>query len=187
MRFFINQKIREPCAIGMYYEHKLKQWIVYKVKRNGKLHIRYRGRSEARAANIMWNKIRLEYAKITGNISMGFDGWLHYHLIPDWMLMGIAVIVSIVVIWGVARIGKPQNGYYYPKSAIQTTAYYYTDPNWYYWNNGTWMVLMTSPGNANWWSALDYSSTQVINTIPSFDINDVIYPQSYQQNWNSNW
>ena len=59
MRFFIGINNTEPKCFGI-YQDEAGYWVVYKNKANGQKAVRYRGRSEAEASQIIWDKIEDE-------------------------------------------------------------------------------------------------------------------------------
>ncbi len=62
MRFFVGVNNTEPKCFGIYQDDG-GYWIVYKNKANGERAVRYRGRSEAEASQIIWDKIEEEIKK----------------------------------------------------------------------------------------------------------------------------
>ncbi len=55
-RFYIGKDVREPRAIGIYFDGR--DYIVYKNKANGERAIRYRGTDEAYAVNEVYLKLK---------------------------------------------------------------------------------------------------------------------------------
>ncbi len=62
MRFFIGVNNTEPKCFGI-YQDDAGYWVVYKNKANGERAVRYRGRDEAEASQIIWDKIEEEIKK----------------------------------------------------------------------------------------------------------------------------
>ena len=60
MRFFINEDRKEPRCFGIYFDHSINRWIVYKNKADGSRAIRIQTCDEAAAAQEIWLKILSE-------------------------------------------------------------------------------------------------------------------------------
>lgn len=74
MRFFIGVNNTEPKCFGI-YQDDAGYWVVYKNKANGEKAIRYRGRDEAEACQIIWDKIEDEIRQRKKDA----DWWQHQH------------------------------------------------------------------------------------------------------------
>ncbi len=180
MHFYVGEDSKSPKCFGIYKDAQ-GNTVVYKNKSDGSRSVRYRGKDEAEAAQIFWDKLEDEIRIRQKNR----DWWRHQEDLAasdeygreyqkeirrrknrektakaaktlPIALAGTAA-VALLAIGGYRLIqnynyNHPDNGYYTHDSEV----YYYQSPNWYMWDTDTWDVY--DDVSADEWHDWDYSS-----------------------------
>ena len=164
MRFFIGVNNTEPKCFGI-FQDEAGYWVVYKNKANGERAVRYRGRNEAEACQIIWDKIE-EEIKIRKKDA---DWWQHQQdlandpvyaeeydkelerrvLKPNYGTKKPAkkkhsvrnALLTSMAVAGIVTLmysGIRHIAANHPHTGYYSdgnTLYYYQSPSWYYWND----------------------------------------------------
>ncbi|HCK89216.1 MAG TPA: hypothetical protein DHW39_10530 [Erysipelotrichaceae bacterium] len=181
MRFFPGEDRHDAKCFGIYQDDS-GDFIVYKNKADGSRAVRYRGKDEAKACQIFWDKledeIRIrqkerdwwkhqqamasdqEYAKefqeeITRRKKQKRKTALKRNLSSIAKPVAIAAGIGLASVLAFSYIRQhiPHNGYY---TAPTQEVYYHQNGSWYLWNNNNWN-LYDYDTDYDTWSTWDYS------------------------------
>ena len=189
MRFFPGENRADPKCFGIYADID-GNFIVYKNKADGTRAVRYRGRSEAEACEIFWDKIEEEVRKRQKDR----DWWKHQQQLasdPEYasefekemtrravrrstpapassrnrLTTFLPLMILPFILAGFMLLtNRPAVSH--PHTGYYTTPqqeiYYYDHGDWYGWNDGAWHEY--DDFDYNTWSSWGYDGSHVPST-----------------------